>query len=411
MPWSTILGTQSQEYLMATLIPYFQEQHREYIFPIIDAKLADLKSRDPSIEVLNFGVGDVCLPIAPMIREAIVQAVQEMGEAGKMRGYGPSNGYLFLREAIATHAFSSVGIATDEIFVSEGAGGDTANIQELFIPSTTVGILDPTYPAYLDSVMMAGKTHIVLIPCTEENGFCPSPPDVHCDILYLCSPSNPTGIAFTREQLKAWVDYALKEEALILLDHAYEAFITSKDVPKTIYEIEGAKECAIEFRSFSKTAGFTGLRCGYTVLPKSVKAWLGEKKVSLNALWDKRQSVKFNGASYPIQRGAEAVFTPQGQQQTKDQITTYLLAASRLKEGLAQLGYTCYGGIDSPYLWWKTPQKMSSWEFFDHLLEKYHLISIPGRGFGSQGEGYVRLSAFTSQDHVNLALERLCATQ
>jgi LL-diaminopimelate aminotransferase len=396
---------------MATLIPYFQQQHREYIFPVIDAKLADLKSRQADVQILNFGVGDVCLPLVPAIRQAIIRAVEEMGEEGKMRGYGPSNGYLFLREAIAQHEFSSVNISPDEIFISEGAGGDTANIQELFSASSTVGILDPTYPAYLDSVLMAGKARVVPIPCTEENGFCPAPPDVHCDFIYLCSPSNPTGVAFTRQQLKAWVDYALKEDALLLLDHAYEAFITSEDVPRTIYEIEGAKECAIEFRSFSKTAGFTGLRCGYTVLPKSVKAWLDGKKVSLNPLWDKRQSVKFNGASYPIQKGAEAVFTPQGQQETKEQINSYLRAARTLKDGLTQLGYTCYGGVDSPYIWWKTPNGMSSWEFFDLLLEKCHLISIPGRGFGSQGEGFVRLSAFTTLDHVNLALERICAMQ
>ncbi len=394
---------------MATIIPYFQQQHREYIFPVIDQKLAELKTRLPEASILNLGVGDICLPVSETIRSAICTATQEMGHSHGLKGYGPSNGYLFLREAIAQNAFAHLGITPDEIFISEGTGSDTANIQELFISSSTVALLDPTYPAYLDSVLMAGKTNIVFVPCTEANGFCPSPPETHCDLVYLCSPSNPTGVAFTRARLAEWVAYAHKEGAILLFDHAYDAFITSPDVPRSIYEIEGAKECAIEFRSFSKMAGFTGLRCAYTVLPKTLKARLGGKQVSLHPLWNQRQSVKFNGTSYPIQRGAEAVFSEAGKRETRAQIATYLDSARKLKEGLHALDYTCYGGTDSPYLWWKTPKKLTSWEFFDLLLDQCHLISIPGRGFGSHGEGYVRLSAFATPDTIQTALDRICA--
>ncbi len=392
---------------MAKLNPHFQLLKREYIFPIIDQKLAELKKEFPNVEILNFGVGDVALPLAPSIARAIVQSVEEMATEKGMRGYGPHNGYAFLREAILKNEFAHLGFSPEEIFISDGTNSDTVNILDLFSLSSTVGILDPTYPAYLDAAVLSGRKKILLFPCLQENDFSPLPPKEHCDLIYLCSPNNPTGIAMTRGALQAWIDYALKERSLLLIDNAYEAFITSPDVPRSIFELPGAKECAIEFRSFSKTAGFTGLRCAYTILPKTVKAQLGRKSFSLHAYWDRRQAAKFNGIAYPIQRGAEAVYSPQGKKETRAQVATYLASAVQLKEGLENLGFTCYGGIDAPYLWWKTPEWHASWDFFDLLLKKCHLISIPGRGFGKHGEGYVRLSAFTTPDKVPIALKRL----
>jgi LL-diaminopimelate aminotransferase len=392
---------------MIKLNPHFKQLKREYIFPIIDQKLAELKEEHPDVQILNFGVGDIALPLAPSIGKAITDSVLEMTTEKGMKGYGPHNGYLFLREAIAKNEFSPFGMTPDEIFISEGTNSDTVNILDLFSLSSGVGITDPTYPAYLDSTILSGRKKIISLPCLPENQFAPVPPQEHCDLVYLCSPNNPTGMAMNRSELQRWVDYALREKALLLIDNAYEAFITSADVPRSIYELPGAKECAIEFRSFSKTAGFTGLRCAYTILPKTVKAKLGRKFLSLHPYWDRRQATKFNGVAYPIQRGAEAVYTKEGQKETRAQIALYLEQATRLKEGLKKLGFTCYGGIDSPYIWCKTPEGTSSWDFFDLLLKKCHLISIPGRGFGSQGEGYVRLSAFTTQDKTTLALERL----
>ncbi len=392
---------------MVKLNPHFKRLKREYIFPIIDQKLADLKEGSPDVQVLNFGVGDVALPLAPSIAKAIASSVEEMTTEKGMRGYGPHNGYLFLREAIAKNEFSHLGIGPDEIFVSDGANGDTVNILDLFSQSSAVAITDPTYPAYLDSTILSGRKKIFTLPCLPENQFAPLPPKESCDIVYLCSPNNPTGVAMDRQALQRWVDYARKHHALLLIDNAYEAFISSPDVPRSIFEIPGAKECAIEFRSFSKTAGFTGIRCAYTILPKTVKAQLGRKSLSLHPYWDRRQATKFNGVAYPIQRGAEAVYSKEGQKETRAQVALYLEQAKRLKQGLEKLGFTVYGGFDSPYIWWKTPQGLASWDFFDLLLKKCHLISIPGRGFGPHGEGYVRLSAFTTADKTALALERL----
>lgn len=392
---------------MTHLNPNFQRLKREYIFPIIEQKLADLKANHPDAQILNFGIGDVALPLAPAIADAIARGVQEMTTEKGMRGYGPSSGYAFLREAIAAHEFSSLGIAADEIFISDGANSDTVNILDLFDRADVIGITDPTYPAYLDASILSGHENIVQFPCLHENHFVPLPPHEHCDLIYLCSPNNPTGVAMTRTQLQEWVDYALKEKALLLVDSAYEAFITSSDVPKSIFEIPGAKECAIEFRSFSKSAGFTGLRCGYVVLPKTVKAKWGEQYTSLHAFWDRRQATKFNGVAYPIQRGAEAVFSPDGREETRAQVALYLAQAKKLKEGLESLGLTCYGGVDSPYLWVKTPENTTSWDFFDLLLSRFQLICIPGRGFGAHGEGYVRFSAFATAETTARALERL----
>jgi LL-diaminopimelate aminotransferase len=392
---------------MANLNPNFKRLKREYIFPIIEQKLADVKTDFPNAQILNFGIGDVALPLAPSIAKAISEGVLEMTTEQGMRGYGPSNGFPFLREAIAAHEFSHLGIAADEIFISDGTNSDAVNILDLFGRSNIIGIADPTYPAYLDASILQGQKKIIFFPSLVENNFALLPPDQHCDIIYLCSPNNPTGIAMTRSQLTNWIDYALQEKALLLIDNAYEAFITSPDVPRSIFELPGAKDCAIEFRSFSKSAGFTGLRCAYTILPKTVQAKAGQKMASLHPLWNRRQSTKFNGVAYPIQRGAEAVYSKEGQRETRAQISLYLAQAKRLKEGLVELGFTCYGGVDSPYLWVKTPEETTSWEFFDTLLTRCHLICVPGRGFGTHGEGFVRLSAFTTPQKTTLALERL----
>jgi len=392
---------------MPKINPHFARLKREYIFPIIEQKLEELKSAVPDAQVINFGIGDIALPLAPSIAQAIHLAVDEMTQKEGIKGYGPSSGYLFLREAIAKNEFAPLGIGPEEIFISDGANSDTVNILDLFHTASRVAITDPTYPAYLDAAILSGRKEIELLPCLPEHRFAPQPPKERCDLIYLCSPSNPTGMAMTRAEWQVWIDYALKQEALLLVDSAYEAFVTSSDVPRTVFEIPGAKECAIEFRSFSKSAGFTGLRCAYTVLPKTVVARLGKKRLSLHPYWNRRQATKFNGVAYPIQRGAEAVYTKAGKEETHAQVASYLAQAKRLREGLTQLGFTCYGGIDAPYLWWKTPGSKTSWEFFDDLLRSCHLICIPGRGFGPSGEGYVRLSAFTTPEKTALALERL----
>lgn len=388
---------------MARLNSYYKKLKREYIFPIIEGKLIELKKKHPSTPIINLGVGDIAQPLAPSIAQAICLATQEMATSQGFKGYGPSDGYSFLKEAIVKHQYANLGISSDEIFISDGTNSDTANIQELFSLKNKVGILDPTYPVYLDTNIMAGRfSNILFLPCTQDNHFCPLPPKEHCDMIYLCTPNNPTGVALTRSHLMKWVAYAKEENAVLLIDNAYEAFITSPDVPKSIFEIEGAKDVAIEFRSFSKSAGFTGLRCAYTVLPKTVH------QGKLYPLWKKRQSTKSNGVSYPIQKGAEAVFSPQGKKETQAQVQSYLTEAKRLKQGLTHKGYTCFGGDDSPFIFWKTPNNLSSWAFFDLLLDKCHIISVPGSGFGQYGEGYVRLSAFTTPEISTLALEKIC---
>lgn len=391
---------------MPALNSNFEKLTREYIFPIIEEKKAQLHQQCPTAEIINLGIGDIALPLAPSIVSAICKATEEMGKDSGLRGYAPSNGYLFLREAIAKAEFAHFGIGAEEIFISDGTNSDTVAIQELFSNSAVVGIMDPTYPAYADANLLSGKL-VVAIPCLEEHGFCPQPPQTHCDLLYLCSPNNPTGTAMTRADLKQWVDYALEHEALLLFDHAYAAFVSSPQVPRSIFEIEGATSCAIEFRSFSKEAGFTGLRCAYAVIPKNLSGRLGDKKVPLCTLWNQRQAIKFNGVAYPIQRGAEAVYSPGGAKETQAQVKLYQQEAHRLRTGLEALGQTCYGGIDSPYIWWKTPQNLTSWAFFDLLLEQCQLIAIPGQGFGRCGEGFVRLSAFTTPDKVSQALHRI----
>ncbi len=385
----------------------FQHLKRTYIFSLIEEKIDTLCKNVSANQMINLSIGDIALPLIPIATQAMSQAVLEMGTASGLKGYGPSNGYLFLREAIANTYFTTLQITPDEIFISDGINTDITNILDLFSLSCSVGIPDPTYPAYLDATILSGRTKIITLPCLETHQFHPYPPADPCDLIYLCSPNNPTGVAMNRDLLTNWVNYALKHKAVIFFDHAYEAFISSVDVPHSIFEIPGAKECAIEFRSFSKSAGFTGLRCSYTILPKALKARCEDQELSLHTLWHRRQATKSNGVAYPIQKGALATLQPQGQSEIKAQINSYLAQAKALKQGLIQLGLDCYGGIDSPYIWVKTPKGKTSWEFFDELLIKCHLISIPGVGFGKYGEGFVRFSAFTTPDKIDLALKRI----
>lgn len=393
---------------MSILNPSFEDLRTEYIFPIIEQKLEAVKAEYPHSKIINLGIGDVALPLAPKIISAICDAVQEMGKQESMRGYGPSTGYSFLKEAIVRNEYANLGIQPDEIFISDGINSDAVNIQDLFSSENTIAICNPTYPAYLDASLMNGrKKKVIFLPLKEENNFSPVPPNERADLVYLCSPNNPIGLAMTKKELKSWVDWAQKNGSILVYDNAYVSFITSPDVPKSIFEIDGAKEVAIEMRSFSKTAGFTGLRCGYTVLPKSVKAHLNGKKVPLHPLWMRRQNSKSNGVAYPIQKGALAVYSPEGKQETEKQISAYISAGKILKNGLQKLGYHCFGGVDAPYIWWKVPNGHTSWQFFDVLLKKCQLIAIPGVGFGSEGEGYIRLSCFTTTEIAQEAISRI----
>lgn len=393
---------------MSKAVPYFSELPSEYIFPIIEGKVIQLKEKFPNASILNLGIGDVSLPLAPSLVKAFCQAVEEMGTKEGMRGYGPSCGYAFLREKIVECEYANLKISSDEIFVSDGANSDCANLLELFSADSIIGITEPTYPAYLHSAILGGrKNHIVLIPSKEEDKFIPKPPKERCDVVFLCSPSNPTGVAMNYEELAAWVDYAKTHNSILILDLAYQAFISSSDIPKSIYEIPGAHDVAIELKTFSKSAGFTGLRCAYSVIPKTILAEVDGKKVSLQPLWNKRQNIKFNGVPYPVQKAAEAFFSPAAQQETKDQIHTYLRSGKILREGLLSCGYTIYGGEHSPYIWIKTPGHMPSWDFFDILLEKCQIIGIPGKGFGKSGEGYLRFSTFAQEETAQEAIKRI----
>jgi LL-diaminopimelate aminotransferase len=372
-----------------------------YLFAEIARKVNDYKKKHPEADVISLGIGDVTQPLAPAVVGALHKAVDEMAVAASFRGYGPERGYDFLREAIVENDFRRHGIdvEADEIFVSDGAKSDTGNFQELLSKKCVVAVTDPVYPVYVDSNLMAGRT-IVKLPCTPENGFVPELPSGHVDVIYLCYPNNPTGTTLTKAQLKAWVDYATQEEALIFYDAAYEAYIQSEDVPHSIYEIPEASKCAVEFHSYSKTAGFTGIRCGYTVVPKTLR-------MPLNALWNRRQCTKFNGASYLSQRAAEAIYTSQGKVQIKETISYYMKNAHVMRASLTDMGFKVYGGIDAPYLWVKTPGNMMSWEFFDWMLQSAHIVCTPGVGFGDKGEGFVRLTAFGTHENTVKALRRI----
>lgn len=387
-----------------------------YLFSTIAKKVAIFQEKNPDKKVIKLGIGDVTLPIVPVVIEAMHKAIEEMGNKETFRGYGPEQGYDFLRERIVEWDYEKRGISIEkeEIFVSDGAKCDTGNFQELFGIDNTIAITDPVYPVYLDSNVMAGRTgnfqndtkqyeKVVYMPVTAENGFIPELPKEPVDIIYLCLPNNPTGTVLNRTQLKKWVDYAKENKSIILFDSAYEAFITQKDIPHSIYEIEGAKEVAIEFRSFSKTAGFTGIRCAYTVVPKEIMI----QGTSLNTLWNRRQCTKFNGVPYITQRAAEAIYTEEGQKQIKENIAYYQENARIIREGLEKTGYTIYGGVNAPYIWLKVPKNMTSWEFFDKLLEEKNIVGTPGAGFGPSGEGYFRLTAFGSRENTIEAMKRI----
>ena len=399
----------------------FLELQDSYLFSTIAKKVADFTVQNPDKKVIKLGIGDVTRPIPKAIIDAMKKAVDEEGNQSTFRGYGPEQGCDFLREKIAEFDYKKRGvdISIDEIFVSDGAKCDCGNIGDILDVDNIVAITDPVYPVYLDTNVMAGRSgkfdkedgsyeKIIYMPVTEENGFIPDFPKKAPDMIYLCLPNNPTGTTLTKEQLKKWVDYAKDNKSLILFDSAYEAFISEPDVPHTIYEIEGAKEVAIEFRSFSKTAGFTGIRCAYTVVPKELKGYTKDgKEVALNSLWNRRQGTKFNGVSYPVQRAAEAVYSEEGQKQIKENINYYMENAKIIKDGLKEAGYTVFGGVNAPYIWLKVPDGMGSWEFFDKLLNEANVVGTPGVGFGPSGEGYFRLTAFGTKENTIEAIERI----
>lgn len=391
-----------------------------YLFADIARKVKAFRQENPNAEVISLGIGDVTQPLAPAVVEALHKAADEMAVAATFRGYGPERGYDFLREAIVEHDFRARGIKmdADEVFVSDGAKSDTGNFQELLGADVRIAVTDPVYPVYVDSNVMGGRSgvlgkdgcwsDIVYLPCKAENDFVPDIPKQHVDVIYLCYPNNPTGTTLTREQLKRWVEYAIRNGALIFYDAAYEAYIQHSDVPHSIYEIEGAKSVAVEFHSYSKTAGFTGVRCGYTVVPKDLKVWTSKgEDIALNPLWNRRQSTKFNGTSYLAQRAAEAIYTPEGKRQIQTTISYYMENARLMYAALSELGLTVYGGKDAPYLWVRTPKGVSSWQFFDDMLHRANVVCTPGVGFGPSGEGYVRLTAFGTRESTMEALHRI----
>lgn len=387
-----------------------------YLFSTIAKKVSAYQSANPEKKIIRLGIGDVTQPIAPSIIKALHNAVDEMGTPEGFHGYGPEQGYEFLRDAIVQFDFHRRGCAinADEIFISDGAKCDVGNIQEIFGLDNTVAICDPVYPVYVDTNVMAGRTgafnhateqfdKIVYMPCTPDNGFIPEFPGKAPDIIYLCFPNNPTGMTITRDALQEWVDYANKNGSVILYDAAYEAYIRDESIPHSIYECDGARTCAIEMHSFSKNAGFTGMRLGYTVIPKDLE----RNGVTLHSLWNRRHGTKYNGAPYIVQRAGECVYSPQGQEEINAQIDYYMNNASVIKKGLTDLGYTVYGGENAPYIWLKTPGTMTSWEFFDRLLERVSVVGTPGSGFGASGEGYFRLTAFGTYENTLEAIERM----
>ena len=371
-----------------------------YLFPLIEEKVKKLKESTSCTDLINLGIGDIALPLAPTIVEGIKEGADLM--ASRPYGYGNSQGHLVLRERIVEVEYANYGISSSEIYISDGINADICALQELFSKDLKVGICDPTYPVYKDLNLLAGRVDITFIPCVEENHFQPIPPDFALDLVYLCSPSNPTGTAMNKDLLTRWVNWALEHKAILFFDAAYAAFISSPDIPKSIYEIEGSKQTAIELRSFSKSAGFTALRLGYTIIPKELTV----SSLPLGPLWLRRQDIKTNGVSFISQMAGLAALSPNGQKETQKQIDTYKNCCGEIKKILYKKGAICYGGIDSPYLWWKI-HPHSSWEFFDFLLHTFHIISIPGVGFGPQGEGFIRLSGFQTENRLKLIQERL----
>ena len=405
---------------MALVNEHYLKLRAGYLFPEIARRVQAFTKTNPEAQIIRLGIGDVTQPLPPAVIKSFHQAVDEMGQAESFRGYGPEQGYEFLLDRIIANDFEVRGVTLelDEVFVSDGSKCDSGNIQEIFAVDNVVAVADPAYPVYVDTNVMAGRTGkaddkgryhgLYYMPCTEANDFLPEVPNHKVDIIYLCFPNNPTGVVANRHVLKTWVDYARKNQAVILFDAAYEAYITEEEIPHSIYEIKGAKECAIEFRSFSKTAGFTGTRCAYTVVPKALLASTKSgETASLNKLWNRRHTTKFNGVSYPVQVAAAAVYSDEGKTQVRALIDYYMQNARIIRQTLSAAGFTVFGGKNAPYIWMKTSGGMSSWDFFDLLLAEAHVVGTPGSGFGPSGEGYFRLSAFGSREKTEEAVERI----
>ena len=403
---------------MAKLNENYSKLPATYLFTEIGRRVAKFKSENSSADIIRLGIGDVTQPIPQVCIDAMHAAVDEMSRAETFHGYGPEQGYDFLIDAIIRSNYAGLGIERDEIFVSDGSKCDCGNIQEIFSTDSKIAITDPVYPVYLDSNVMAGRTGdlqsdghfagVTYLPCTAENNFAPELPKSRVDMIYLCCPNNPTGTTLSKSELQKWVNYGRENESIILFDSAYAAYITEAGVPKSIYEIDGALDCAIEFRSFSKSAGFTGIRCGYTVIPKTVCGRDRDGNLKpFNPLWNRRHTTKFNGTSYITQKGAAAIYTPEGQSQVKSLVGYYMENARIIREGLQKAGLEVYGGINAPYIWLKTPNQMKSWDFFNKLLTEVKIVGTPGAGFGACGEGYFRLTAFGDRQNTLRAMERI----
>ena len=404
---------------MAIINENFLKLSNNYLFSEIAKRVKAFKENYPDRNVISLGIGDVTQPLPKASVDAMVKAVEEMGNIATFRGYGPEHGYDFLINAIIKNDYLPRGVelSPSEVFINDGAKSDCGNIGDILSVKNSVGVTDPVYPVYVDSNVMCGRagdrlnggwSNITYMPCNAENHFKPQIPNRHIDIIYLCYPNNPMGVVLNKEELKEWVDYALDNDSIILYDAAYEAYIQDENIPHSIYEVAGAKECAIEFRSFSKTAGFTGVRCGYTVVPEELMGTASDgKRVQLNKLWNRRQCTKFNGTSYITQRGAEAIYTEQGQKQVKNTISYYMSNAKQMKSVFENLGIDVYGGENAPYLWLKTPKNLSSWDFFDKMLYEANVVVTPGVGFGPSGEGFVRLTAFGDQENCLEAMKRI----
>lgn len=405
---------------MALINENYLKLQAGYLFPEIGRRVSKFAEENPDKKIIKMGIGDVTCPLVPSVVEAFKAAVDEMAAGVSFKGYGPEQGYEFLREAIAKNEYQDKGvnISADEIFVSDGSKCDTGNILEIFGEDNKIAVGDPVYPVYVDTSVMGGRTGdvadngyydgLVYMPCVEENGFIPELPKEKVDLIFLCFPNNPTGTTASKEELTKWVEYAKENKSIILFDAAYEAFISEDGVPRSIYEIEGAKEVAIEFRSFSKKAGFTGTRCAYTIVPNELKGYTKDgKEYDVKPLWSRRQCTKFNGVSYPVQRAAAAIYTEQGKKEIQDTIDFYMENARIMKESLQEQGFSVYGGVNAPYVWLKTKDGMKSWDLFDQLLEKINVVGTPGSGFGPSGEGYFRFSAFASRENVIEAMDRL----
>ncbi|MBE9170779.1 LL-diaminopimelate aminotransferase [Pleurocapsales cyanobacterium LEGE 06147] len=405
---------------MATINDNYLKLKAGYLFPEIARRVNAFAEANPDAQIIKLGIGDVTEPLPEACRKAMIEAVEEMGDRATFKGYGPEQGYLWLREKIAAHDFQARGcdIDTSEIFISDGAKCDTGNILDIFGKDNTIAVTDPVYPVYVDTNVMAGHTGfanakgeyegLIYLPITAENDFKAEIPLQKVDLIYLCFPNNPTGVVASKDYLKQWVDYAREHGSIILFDAAYEAFITDPEIPHSIYEIEGAKDCAIEFRSFSKNAGFTGTRCAFTVVPKNLTAKASNgSDVELWKLWNRRQSTKFNGVSYIVQKGAEAVYSEEGKAQVKALIDFYLENAKIIRDKLTAAGFSVYGGVNAPYIWLKTSNDLSSWDFFDKLLQTCNVVGTPGSGFGAAGEGYFRISVFNSRQNVEEAMQRI----